>query len=132
MSLRGAWRGSARVVIGIALVMVALPFASGDAEARRGGGKVIGVSAVPSVSRSRASEPNASAVPVEDATAAAPDTTGGETPARAHAVTPAAAVVRKRVDAEVPGCAVGKICTVCVAGCYGDNNSIIFAAPKGE
>jgi hypothetical protein len=124
---------SARVVIGIALVMVALPFASGDAEARRrGGGKVIGVSAVPSVSRAHASEASASAVPVEDATAAAPDTTGGETPARAQAVTPAAAVVRKRVDAEVPGCAVGKICTVCVAGCYGDNNSIIFAAPKGE
>ena len=56
---------------------------------------------------------------------------GGTTSGRGRALIPgAASQTAANRDIDVPGCAVGMICTVCLAGCEGPVNSIVDAEPK--
>jgi len=132
MSPQIALRASARILLGLTLVITALPFASSDAEAGRIRGSAVSAgSAAVRYKNRESAEKDAQeehATP-EDATAV----DGGEAngPVRAQAVVkakPAKVVTRKDID--VPGCSPGMICTVCLAGCSGAVNVIVHAVPK--
>lgn len=125
MSLRGFLRGTAKVLVGVAVVATLTPLASGDAEARRRGGKAARVHVVPVIT----SRPAVDAVAEESG--AESNQADATTPLQAYAVQPVkAAPISKQKDIDVPGCTIGMICTVCLAGCYGDNNSIVHESRK--
>lgn len=148
MSMGTALKAVIRLAIAAAVVLSGVTFTTDDAEARRGG-KVrtsnerttghddaatkrkadeheaqgaddSSGAYVPRV-RSRA----ASRGPSESTTDA------GSPPSRRPGIsgaTPPTAVAADK-DIDVPGCAAGMICTVCLAGCDGSINSIVDAQP---
>jgi hypothetical protein len=131
MSPQTALRASARFLVGLSLVIAALPMAPADAEAGRMKGAAMsgGGAAVRHHNRS-SEEKNSTAEPaIEDATAAAE---GGEAggPVRAQAVVKTKPIQSTPKEIDVPGCSPGMICTVCLAGCNGAVNVIVHAVPK--
>ena len=113
------------------------PLAPVNDEARRVRVNPIGVGATIMRQNNRNSEENSSATEsggTEDATAVeGADNSGADATPRAMAAKagPAATQPVNR-DLEVEGCAVGMICIVCLAGCNGEPNIIVHAAPKAS
>ncbi|MEZ5815823.1 MAG: hypothetical protein R3D44_01920 [Hyphomicrobiaceae bacterium] len=140
MSLHFKLRASASLVLGLALFAAAVPFVSGDAEARGRGGKIINAGAAAARAHSHeATDKTAAENPAGheadsavDATAPAPAGSAASTSARAQSVTPATVRMSKPKDTDVPGCSPGMMCIVCLAGCNGAVNSIVHEAPKGK
>jgi hypothetical protein len=147
MSMGTALQAVIRLAIAAAVVLSGVTFTTDDAEARRGG-KVrttkerttghddaatkrkpdeheaqgagdSGGAYVPRV-RSRAASRGPSESTTDAGTASRRAGISGATP-------PPAAAADKDID--VPGCAAGMICTVCLAGCDGSINSIVDAQP---
>ena len=137
MTLLSACRISARVLLGLAIFAASMPLSAGDAEARRVRVNPIGVGATIMRQNNRNSEASSSATEsggAEDATAGeAADNFGADATPRAMAAKAGPAVTPPvNRDLEVEGCAVGMICIVCLAGCNGEPNIIVHAAPKAS
>jgi len=147
---RSAWRAAIRLAIIASVVLSGVTFGADDAEARRGG-KVrsssshsqshdgakhheggdaarksghaedgsSGASYVPGV-RVRSRESSRTTDTATDA---------GPSSARGLSLVPAAASAAN-ADTDVPGCATGMMCTVCLAGCDGSINGIVDAQVK--
>jgi hypothetical protein len=132
MSLHGALRASARIFFSLAILAATLPLTSGNADARRRIGKSI--SAAVERNHHSASEEQASPeqrpAGLDDATADTENLT--QAPVRPVVRANAARVITKPKDIDVPGCAVGMICTVCIAGCNDGANPIVHAVPKNH
>ncbi|MGD9804439.1 MAG: hypothetical protein AB7E81_18205 [Hyphomicrobiaceae bacterium] len=135
MSLHGVLRASARIFFSLALLAAILPLTSGDAEARRRGGKTI--SAGTGVERnhhnvSEQASPGQHPADVDDATAGTENANQSQAPVQPVVRASAARVITKPKDIDVPGCSIGMICTVCIAGCNDGGNPIVHAVPKGH
>lgn len=142
MCWRSVVRAAVRVGIVMSLALAGMTFATDDAEARRGGkvrsaphqshdgqshksdGSAHGENAGPAftpVPRVRSRDASrGEGRPTTDA--------GAATLQRPMYAGPIAAVAEKDLDVE--GCGEGMICTVCVAGCYGDAGEIVDAQVK--
>jgi hypothetical protein len=122
-------RAAVRLTLAAAMFAAVAPLAASDTEAKviRSGARTVGRALV---NRTQApAEAPAASKSTEDATA--PVTGSGETPiAKAQTITP---VVVEKKPIEVPGCATGQICIVCLAGCPTGTDSIVHAhrAPNG-
>lgn len=157
MSRSTAIRAALIFLFGFGVLVAAQPFGASDAEAKRGFGRaaVGGVSAYRAANRDNPSEDNSeqsNSADEQTPDAENADTPASETatrgdakpeeatsnePATAAVVTPvtpapeaAKPVILKALVPDVPGCAAGMMCTVCVAGCNGTSNSIIHVMPK--
>lgn len=144
MSRSKAVRAALILLFGFGVLVAAQPFGASDAEAKRGfgraslaGARVINRSTEKKEDGEEANqseedgdeEASKSSEAGTDGTAAvATEKAAVVTPATTPAAAPA--VVLKPLDLDVPGCATGMMCTVCVAGCNGPTNGIVHATPK--
>ena len=131
-----------RVAFAVSLTAFTTPIASQEVEAAKAGrrigaaaaGVIAGRAAAASV-RDRSSE----AVASEDGEKAVGDVQPADGSASSTDQTPARAFSAKIVQVaptaqrgiEVPGCAPGKLCIVCIAGCNTEANEIVHSIPKG-
>jgi hypothetical protein len=145
MSLRIALQAVIRLAIAAGVGLTAVTFSADDAEARRGG-KV-------RMTKERATSHDATTkrksddhdeqgadnsggtyvprVRSREASRSQSETTtdaGSASPRRAGTPSPIPAATLDK-DIDVPGCAAGMICTVCLAGCDGSINRIVDAQP---
>jgi hypothetical protein len=152
---RSAWRSVVRFAIVTSVVLVGTTFSTDDAEARRGG-KVRSSSTQSkphdSAKQHDGAETTRKSGHDEDDSAASSggsyvpgprvrsrEASHGSTKTTSDAgaasrrslslVAAAASGSAANKDIEVPGCATGMICTVCLAGCDGTVNSIVDAEP---
>ena len=150
MALRSALRAVVRVGIVMSVVLSGITFASDDAEARRGGkvrtSKERSTSHDDATTKRKsdsdqdgqgAAESSGTYVPglrvrSREASRGTPETINDA----GNALSPRGYSGRRPIaasiadgDIDVPGCATGMICTVCLAGCGGPVNSIVDAQP---
>jgi len=153
-----SWRSMLTAVVRASLVLAVaisgMTFSGGDAEARRGGGKVIRAPKEHSSSHQDCTTTKRKADEEHHGDGA--DSSGGtspgvyiprvrsresargaETASDAEDPTAPKALPRNRVltvkpveDLDVAGCPTDMICTVCLAGCSGDSGSIVDAQVK--
>lgn len=153
-----SWRSMLTAVVRAGLVLAVaisgMTFSGGDAEARRGGGKVIRAPKEHSSSHQDSTTTKRKADEEHHGDGA--DSSGGtspgvyiprvrsresargaETASDAEDPTAPKALPRNRVltvkpveDLDVAGCPTGMICTVCLAGCSGDSGSIVDSQVK--
>jgi hypothetical protein len=149
MSVRSLLRAVARLAIVASVALSGVTFGADDAEARRGG-KVRSSSS--HTKPHDGGEATRKTGDTEDGSAAShggsyvpgvrvrsrETSRGGETTtdagraaSRRQSPIPAGASGMNAIkDIDVPGCAPGMICTVCLAGCEGSVNSIVDAQVK--
>lgn len=143
MQLRSIAMALVRLVLALSLVAVLAPlgsheavagrFGSGDSEPAKDGDGEKASSATAAPAKGGANTYSAEELRARAEARARAE----EEQANAPPAPPVAAVVKVvkpapvvRKDAEVAGCAPGKLCIVCVAGCNGTVNGIVHAAPK--
>ncbi len=143
MSWRSVVRAAVRLGVVVSVALAGLTFATDDAEAR--GGKVRSAPhqshqgdapSRKSDSAEQGHNSGATYVPVprvrsRDASRGEgnPTTDAGAAMARRPMFAGPIAPISDK-DLDVDGCADGMICTVCVAGCYGDAGEIVDAQTK--
>jgi hypothetical protein len=142
MQPRSISKALLRMAFAALLVAVMAPMASHEVEAGRVGkrssggvGALLAGKAAAAVARDRV---GSSSGAVEESESGPADHAGGEEAAASAQAAPARASVAQalkaassvRKDVEVPGCAPGNLCTVCIAGCSGDINAIVHSVPK--
>ena len=142
MSWRSGIQAAVRLGVAASLALAGVTFASDDAEARRGGGKIRSApqstfDAAPQSrkpDRDSAESSGPAYVPVprvrshEASHGEGSTTTDAINPALApqpRLAAPAALDQPDEKDIEVAGCAEGMICTVCIAGCDGEVGRIV-------
>lgn len=148
MSMRTALQAAIRLAIAAAVVLSGVTFTTDDAEARRGGKvrttKERSTGHDDAATKRKADEHEAQGT--EDSSGAYVPRVRSRSASRGHSEStsdagspashrvgisgttplPAAAVDK---DIDVPGCAAGMICTVCLAGCGSSGNRIVDAQP---
>ena len=157
MSLRSPLRAFVRLAVIASIVLSGVTFGADDAEARRGG-KVRSSSSHTkphdSAKQHDGGEATRKSGDTEDGSAASHggsyvpgvrvrsreasrggnETTtdaGGAASRRSQSLVPAAGSgMTASKDIDVPGCAAGMMCTVCLAGCDGSINAIVDAQVK--
>jgi hypothetical protein len=148
MSLRTALQAAIRLAIAAAVVLSGVTFSADDAEARRGGkvrtAKERTTSHDDAATKHKSDDADAKGaddsssvyvprVRSREASRGPSDTTtdaGKPSSQRAGTSGPTPEPTSSHdKDIDVPGCAAGMICTVCLAGCEGSINSIIDAQP---
>lgn len=156
MSVRSALRTVVRLAIVASVALSGVTFGADDAEARRGGKVRSSRSHTKpddSTKHHDGAETTRKSGDSENGSAASPGGTyvpgvrvrsreasrgntesttdaGGPASRRGPPRIPVAApATAADTDIEVPGCAAGMICTVCLAGCSGSINSIVDAQP---
>ena len=152
MSLRSPLRVVVRLAVIASVALSGVTFGADDAEARRGG-KVRssnshsqshdgakhheGSDAARKSGHAEDGSPGASYVPGvrvrsrESSRTTDTATDAGPASARGLSLVPAAGSgSAANADSDVPGCAIGMMCTVCLAGCDGSINGIVDAQMK--
>ncbi|MBS0243014.1 MAG: hypothetical protein JSS20_12620 [Proteobacteria bacterium] len=127
MSSRWAIRAVSRIAVGLALAWAALPAPTANAQSPTGPAKII--TAAPA----KKAEPvkSSGAQPAVDES-----DTADSKPEATEPVQAAAAVIAKppapakRQDYHPAGCAPGKLCIVCVAGCPDHVGEIVSSRPQ--
>jgi hypothetical protein len=136
-------RALLRLALALALIAIMAPLASHEAEAGRRfsrHGRAVGVVTTSRAAAASARKSASHAHSAEESGAGSEDAnkTDGDTfSPSGELVRASVAKVLKAAPAahvvdEVPGCAPGNFCTVCVAGCSGEVNAIVNSVPKAQ
>jgi hypothetical protein len=139
MQPRSIFKALVRLAVAASLMAVMAPMSRHEAEAGRlvkrhgskAGAAITGNSATAGATERRVEDSAGAESEAGEGALHRADNGAPQSPLRASVarVLPAAPVVDN--DEDVPGCAPGKLCTVCVAGCNSDTHAIVHSVPKG-